>query len=347
MKAAVMTALRRPLEIQQLQDPSPGPSDALIRVEACGICRSDWHTWQGDFKCGLPLVMGHEFGGMVEAVGADVKGFKTGDRVTVPFHMSCGRCPYCFTGQANICMKLGTIGVDFNGGFAELTCVPEADVNLVHLPDDVDMLSAAAVGCRFMTAYHGVVDRGAVKAGEWVTVFGIGGVGLSAVQIATAAGARVIAVDIGEDKLGMAVKEGAVATVNASVDDPVKAVKDLTRGGADMSIDALGSAATAIPAIKSLRKGRRHVQIGLTTKSETNTGEISLPVDTMTFKEISFIGSLGCPPASYAGMLGLIAEGRLEPKRLVTKTVSIDDTSDVLASMSEYGTMGFQVITSW
>lgn len=347
MKAAVMTTLRSPLEVQNISDPTPGPADAVIQVEACGICRSDWHTWQGDFKSDLPLVMGHEFGGTIEDIGKDVKHFKAGDRVTVPFHMACGRCAYCYSGQSNICMKLGTIGVDFNGGFAQLASVPEADVNLVHLPEEVDALSAAAIGCRFMTAYHGVIDRGQIKPGEWVTIFGIGGVGLSAVQIASVAGARVIAVDVSDQKLALAEREGAIHTINAAQDDPVQAIKTLTQGGADMSMDALGSSVTAGPAIKSLRKGRRHVQIGLTTKSETETGEISLPTDLMTMKEIRFIGSLGCPPASYIGMLALIANGRLDPKRLVTEEVALEDTSRVLSSMSAYATIGFHIITKW
>ena len=347
MKAAVMTALNAPLEIQRLPDPTPGPTDAVIGVEACGICRSDWHTWQGDFECDLPRVMGHEFGGVIEAVGADVRGFKVGDRVTIPFHMACGRCVYCYTGQSNICRKLGTIGVDFNGGFAQFALVPEANVNLVSLPEEVDALSAAAIGCRFMTAYHAIVDQGQVKPGEWVAVFGIGGVGLSAVQIATVLGAQVIAVDINEEKLSLAKKEGAVVTINAAEDNPVKSIKDITRGGADMSIDALGSTTTARPAIKSLRKGRRHVQIGLTTKSETETGDISLPTDIMTVKEIRFIGSLGCPPASYTGMLTLIANGRLDPTRLVTETVALEETSEVLSSMTAFATMGFHIITKW
>ena len=190
MKAAVMTKFRAPLEVRELPDPTPGPKDALVRVEGCGICRSDWHLWQGDWKwvgveVNLPLVMGHEFGGVVEAVGSEVNNFKPGDRVTAPFHMSCGHCEYCYRGRSNLCQTHGVIGTNFNGSYGRLVLVPNATVNLVRLPDEVDFLSAAAIGCRYMTAYHGVVDQAKVRPGEWVAVFGIGGVGLSAVQIAS------------------------------------------------------------------------------------------------------------------------------------------------------------------
>lgn len=350
MKAAVLTRLREPLEIQALPEPRPGPSDALVRVEACGICRSDWHLWQGDWswvgiELSLPHVLGHEFGGVVEAVGADVRNFKRGDRVTVPFHMGCGHCEYCYTSRSNLCLAHGVIGVHFNGGYGRLTSVPSADVNLVHLPEEVDFLTAAALGCRFMTAYHGVVDRAHVRPGEWVAGFGIGGVGLSAVQIASAIGARVVAISRTEQKLGRARTEGALATVQASEEHLVEAVKEITAGGAHVAIDALGSNDTALPAILSLRKGGRHVQLGLTGQIEK--GMVALPVDAMVFQEITFAGSLGCPTTSYPSLLSLVATGKLEPKRLVTRKVPVEEASAVLSSMTDFATLGFNVITQW
>lgn len=350
MKAAVMTQFREPLEVRELSDPITGPKDAVVRVEGCGICRSDWHLWQGDWnwvgvKVVLPLVMGHEFGGVVETVGSEVYNFKPGDRVTVPFHMACGHCEYCYSGHSNLCLAHGVIGSNFNGGYGRLVLVPNAVVNLVRLPDEVDFLSAAAVGCRYMTAYHGVVDQVRVRPGEWVVVFGIGGVGLSAVQIASVLGAQVVAVSTSEKKLGLAKKEGAMVTINASRNDLIEAVRDVTHGGADVTIDALGSIQTTLPAVLSLRKGGRHLQIGLTGQQEK--GMISLPVDSMVLKEITFIGSLGCPVTSYPGLMALIANGKLQPRRLVTNTIAVEKASEVLSSMTNFSTVGFHVITTW
>jgi D-arabinose 1-dehydrogenase-like Zn-dependent alcohol dehydrogenase len=350
VKAAVLTRLREPLEIQELSDPKSAPDGAIVRVEACGICRSDWHLWQGDWswlgiELSLPHVLGHEFGGVVEEVGADVRGFKPGDRVTVPFHMACGHCDYCYTGGSNLCLAHGAIGVHFNGGYGRLTSVPSADVNLVHLRESIDFLTAAALGCRFMTAYHGVVDQAQVRPGEWVAVFGIGGVGLSAVQVASAMGARVVAISRSEGKLARAREEGALATVQASGDSTAEAVKDIIGGGAHVTVDALGSEGTALSAILSLRKGGRHVQLGLTGQQEQ--GAVAVPVDSVVFQELELVGSLGCPTTSYPGMLSLIENGKLEPKRLVSQTIAVEQASDALASMTDFGTVGFHVITQW
>lgn len=350
MRAAVMKQFREPLEVQDLSDPTPGTNDAVIRVEGCGICRSDWHIWQGDWKwigveVKLPLVMGHEFGGVVEAVGPGVRDIRPGDRVTVPFHMACGHCGYCYSSRSNLCVAHGVVGVNFSGGYGRLVRVPAADINAVPLPDEVDFLSAAATGCRYMTAYHGVVDQVKVQPGEWVAVFGIGGLGLSAVQIASALGARVVAVSTSDEKLVRAKDEGAMVTVNALKSDPVMAVMDTTHGGADVTIDALGSIKTALPAINSLRRGGRHLQVGLTGSEEK--GILSLPVDAMVLREITFVGSLGCPVTSYSGLLALIAIGKLNPKRLVTNTLPVEKAGEVLSSMTNYATIGFHVITTW
>ena len=350
MKAAVMTEFQKPLEIQSLPDPSPGPTDAVIKVEACGICRSDWHLWQHDWtwvgvEMPLPRVPGHEFGGVVEAVGKEVRNVKPGDRVTVPFHLGCGRCQPCLSGHSNQCYALGFIGVHHHGGYGELSLVPNADSNLVKLPDEVDSLSAAALGCRFMTSYHGIVDRADVRQGEWVAIYGIGGVGLAAVQIASAIGARVIAISRSEDKLAQALAEGATATVKANDGAPSEAVLEITKGGADVTIDALGTSQTIVEAIKSLKKGGRHLQLGLT--GQNDRGQIALPIDMMVFRELSVISSVGCPTTSYPGLLGLVARGKLQPSRLVDRAVSVDEVNTVLGEMTDYRTRGFNVINVW
>lgn len=350
MKGAVMVDFRKPLEVRDLPDPRPGPYDAVVRVEACGICRSDWHVWNGDWtwmglQVQLPRVLGHEFGGVVEEVGSEVRSFKPGDRVTVPFHLACGRCHHCYSGRSNLCMAYGVIGVAMDGGYARKALVPNADVNLVRLPDNVDFLTAAALGCRFMTAWHAVADRADVRPGEWVAVFGVGGVGLSAVQIASALGARVVAVDISEEKLERARREGAVAAVNAREGNVHRRVKEATEGGADVTIDALGSSSIVLPALLSLRKGGRHIQVGLT--SQDDKGMVTVPVDGMVMLETEIRGSLGCPVTSYPSLLAMVSTGRLDPKRLVTRTVAVEEASQVLEQMTEFATTGFNVITRW
>jgi alcohol dehydrogenase, propanol-preferring len=349
MKAAVMIAHREPLEIRELPDPKSGDTDALVRVEACGICRSDWHLWQEDWSwagvsLSLPGVPGHEIGGTVIEVGRDVQRFKEGDRVTIPFHLACGHCELCYTGRSNLCYAYGFVGVNTEGGFGEITRVPNADANLVRLPDGITPTAAATLGCRYMTSYHGLLDQARVRPGEWVAVFGIGGVGLAAVQIASAMGARVIAISRTQDKLDRARREGAVAVVQAG-DQVVAAIRDLTGGGAHVSVDALGSSATAVPGILSLRKGGRHLHLGGTGKEDR--GVIGVPVDAMLFQELSFHASFGCPTTSYPGLLSMVASGALKPERLVADTVDIGQVNDVLDRMTEYRTSGFNVITSW
>jgi alcohol dehydrogenase, propanol-preferring len=349
MKAAVLTRWEAPLEIRQLADPEPGPTDVVVQVEACGICRTDWHLWRHDFtwvgiEARLPHVLGHEIGGVVLKAGAAVKNFQLGDRVTVPFHLACGHCAYCQSGRSNICLAYGVIGVHHFGGYGRLAMVPNADVNLVHLPEQVDFLGAASLGCRFMTSYHGVVDRGALRPGEWVAVFGMGGVGQAAVQIAAALGAKVVAVSRTAQKLDQAKQEGAVETVPAG-DSAWQAIKEITGGGADLTLEAAGIPETTLPAILSLKKGGRIVQLGLTGREQS--GMMSLPVDAMVLQELTFLGSFGCPVTSYPGMLSLVASGKLNPTRLVHRTVPVEDASGVLQAMGTYDTQGFNVINKW
>ena len=350
MKAAVLTELRAPLEVRQVADPVVEPGGAVVRVEACGICRSDWHVWQGDlswlgFQPQLPLVQGHEIGGIVEAVGAGVRGFAPGDRVTVPFHLACGHCTYCQSGRSNLCLAYGAIGMSRDGGFGQFATVPNADMNLVRLPEGVDPLVAAALGCRYMTAYHGLVDQAGLRPGEWVAVFGLGGLGLSAVQIAAALGAQVVAVSHSQDKLEHARAEGAAAIVQADVSDVAGAVREVSGGGVDVAVDALGATATTLPGLFPLKKGGQHLQLGLTGQQEQ--GMIALPVDAIVLQELRFLGSQGCPVTSYPGLLALVASGRLAPQRLVGRTLCLEEVNEVSTGMSDYAPRGFNVITAW
>jgi D-arabinose 1-dehydrogenase-like Zn-dependent alcohol dehydrogenase len=349
MRAAVITEYKESLEIQDLPDPVPGPADAIIQTEACGICRSDWHLWQHHWtwlgiEMELPRVPGHEFGGTVVEVGTDVKHFKVGDRVTVPFHLGCGHCEWCRSGRYNLCLAQGVIGIHHDGGYGSLVKVPSADTTLVRLPEGIDSFTAAALGCRFMTSYHGIVDQAAVRPGEWIAIFGIGGVGLSAVQIAAAVGARVIAVGRSREKLVKAKHEGAELTVEAGPDAPAQIV-ELTKGGAEVTVDALGSSETTLSALQSLRKYGRHVQVGLTGSQEG--GVMGIPMDLMVFNELRIIGSLGCPISSYTGLLSLVAAGKLKPARLVESVVSVADVNRLLSEMTNFNTLGLNVINEW
>ena len=349
MRAAVIKEFGKPLVIENIPDPTPGPNDAVIRVTAAGICRSDWHTWMGDFgwfggQPQLPAVPGHEFGGEVVAVGKDVKNFKVGDRITSPFHNACGHCEHCAKGRSNICNNMTLYGASYYGCYAEYLLVRNADFNLIHLPENVDALTAAAMGCRFMTGFHGVI-RGNVKPGEWVAVHGAGGVGLSAIQTARAIGAQVIAVDIDDEKLNKAKEEGAAFVVNARKENVPEAVKEITKGGAHASIDALGIKDTITNSVMSLRKGGRHVQIGLTTSNEQ--GMVSLPIDIITLMELEVVGSFGNPHVEYDGLMSLVAEGRLKPRSLVEREVRLEDVNEVFDRMSRFETKGFNIITQF
>ena len=350
MKAARLLSFRTPFSIETVPDPEPGPEDAIVRVRAAGVCRSDLHIWQGELawvgiRPQLPIILGHEFGGEVVAVGRNVRRFAAGDRVTVPFHNGCGRCPQCQSGRSNLCDEFGFYGATYDGCFAEYVRVPNADFNLIRLPDEVDVVTAAAMGCRYMTGFHAVM-RGRVQPGEWVAVHGAGGVGLSAIQTAHAIGAQVIAVDIDDDKLEKARAEGAVVTINSRREERVfKAIKQVTRGGAHVSIDALGLAETVFNSVRCLRKGGRHVQVGLTSSSEQ--GMVALPVDIMTTGEIEFIGSFGNPHVAFDGLMRLVAAGRLRPKALVEREVGLAEVNDVIDRMLRFETKGFNVITSF
>jgi len=345
-----MEGFRQPLLVRSMPDPTPRADGALIRVEANGICRSDWHIWNGDWlwfgiQVQFPHVLGHEFCGVVEDVGREVTRVKKGDRVLVPFSQGEGTCEWCRSGHHNVCDTPLTPGVAYWGGYGRYVAVPCADVNLVALPDSISFVDAASMGCRFMTSFHGVVDQATVTAGEWVAVHGCGGVGLSAVQIATALGANVVAVDVSDEKLHAAKQHGAVATVNAARDEPVGAIAQLTGGGAHVSIDALGIAATCRNSVACLRKRGRHLQIGLTSSAEQ--GEVALPIDLIVLKEVRIIGSLGMQAPRFPAMLQMVESGKLAPGKLVSKTVALEDAGAVLASMDQFATLGVTVINQY
>jgi D-arabinose 1-dehydrogenase-like Zn-dependent alcohol dehydrogenase len=347
MKAAVLDALHKPLQVRNVPDPACPPDGVIVKTLVEGICRCDWHFWCGDLswmgiKLPLPHVLGHEFCGVVEEIGPKVTTFKKGDRVLVPFSQGDGTCAYCRTGHSNLCSALSIPGVTSWGGYGEYVAIPRADPNLVRMPDGLTDLDGAALGCRFMTAYHGIVDRAQVRPGEWVAVHGCGGAGLAAVQIAAAIGANVIAVDLDERKLDLAKRVGAAQTVNAKAGDPLPAIQDVTGGGAHVAVDALGIAATSRNAICSLRKQGRALQLGFTGQAEQ--GEIAMPIDRIVLMELQLIGTLGMPTAAYPGLVQMVQAGKLDPKALITRTVPLQGASAILEEMTTFQTVGAAVI---
>ncbi|MBI5018572.1 MAG: alcohol dehydrogenase catalytic domain-containing protein [Deltaproteobacteria bacterium] len=348
MRAILLEQFKGKMEVKNVPDPKLSDDNAvIIKIMANGICRSDWHEWMGDWEWvglfpTLPIIPGHEACGLIEEVGKNVKLFKKGDKVVVPVGLGCCTCPSCQIQNSNNCDTLRIVGFSFNGTFAEYMNFPDADYNLFRLPESLDYVGGAALGCRFQTAYHGVVSRGQVKPGDKVVVYGCGGIGLTAIDVCASMGAYVIAVDIMDDKLELAKKVGAHDVVNARKTNPVQAVKDLTHGGADMSVDALGEAETCLNAILSLRNRGRHVQIGLTTQAEK--GNVSLPLDVITAMELSVNGSLTMPKHQYAQMLTHIERGTVSPVKYVTKTVTLDEAPAIIESMTEYKTLGVNVV---
>jgi alcohol dehydrogenase len=335
-----------PLTVRDVPDPKPLDDGVVVSVGATGVCRSDWHGWQGhDPGITLPHVPGHELAGTVAAVGPGVRRWRVGDRVTVPFVCACGTCPQCAAGQQEVCVRQTQPGFTHWGSFAELVALHAADVNLVGLPAEMDFVTAASLGCRFSTAYRAVVARGRVRLGEWVAIHGCGGVGLSAVQIAVAAGARVVAVDINPGALAMARDFGAESTVDAAdlAESQVSAaVVDVTEGGAHVSLDALGSASTCANSIRCLRPRGRHIQVGLLPAAE---GHPQLPMDRVVAWELALFGSHGMAASAYPRLLELIAAGRLHPARLVTRELGLDGAATALVDVGAQP--GIAVVTSF
>src|SRR5689334_12244657 len=278
MKAAIYNQFRQPLSIQSVNDPVPPDDGVVVAVKATGLCRSDWHGWMGhDPDIRVPHVPGHEFAGEIAAKGKHVIRWQVGDRVTVPFVCACGACRSCRTGNQQVCDRQLQPGFTHWGSFAEYVAIHRADLNLVSVPDELSFESAAALGCRFATSFRAVVDQARVTEGQWVAVHGCGGVGLSAIMIAQALGANVIGIDIAEDKLELARSLGADATLNARVHaDIAAAVKNITHGGADVSIDALGSTQTCFNSVACLAKRGKHIQVGLMLAEHSRPG---LPMD--------------------------------------------------------------------
>jgi alcohol dehydrogenase len=345
MKAAVYESVRGDVEVRSVPDPLCPPHGVVVRVHATGVCRSDWHAWQGHDPVPLPHIPGHEFAGVVSAVGADVQRWSVGDRVTAPFVLGCGVCSFCKTGEPQVCPDQTQPGFTYDGSFAEFVVVNAADFNLVALPESIPFESAAALGCRFATAFRALTGRARLRSGETAAIFGCGGVGLSGIMIAAAAGARVIAVDISPSMLERAREAGAHETV--LIKDPtaseqvITAVRALTDDGPDVTMDAYGSQTSVRACIGSLRRRGRHVQVGLLFGADA---WCRVPMDRVLARELEIYGSHGIAASDYTDLLGFVESHALDLGRLVGRTIELDEADGALRRMSTRSDPGITVI---
>ena len=343
MRAVYYDVFAGPVTVETVPDPTPAPDGVVIQVGATGLCRSDWHGWQGhDPDITPPHVPGHELAGIISAVGSDVTRWSIGDRVTVPFVCACGTCPQCASGNQQVCDRQFQPGFTHWGSFAEYVAVDRADTNLIALPESMDFVTAASLGCRFSTAFRALAHQGRVAGGQWVAIHGCGGVGLSAILIARAFGAQVIAVDIADDKLTKAAELGAAVTLNAAVtDNIVEAVREASDGGVDVSLDALGSPQTCFNSVANLRKRGKHVQVGLMVGDHSHS---PIPLDRVVAHELEIYGSHGMQAHEYPAMLAMIESGVLRPETLIGQTITLDDAPAALTAMDTFPGTGITVI---
>jgi len=340
MRAVVYPGYGVMPSVAEVADPVCPADGVVIAVGATGVCRSDWHAWRGHDPVALPHIGGHEFAGVVAAAGPEVTRWQAGDRVTVPFVCGCGRCEFCLAGEAQVCPRQTQPGFTGPGSFAELVAVHAADANLVALPAAVDFVTAACLGCRFATAFRALTAHGRVRSGEWLAVHGCGGLGLSAVLIGAALGARVVAVDVVPAALDRARELGAEVVDASGAVDPAAVIGEVTGGGAHVSVDALGSPATAANSVRSLRRRGRHVQVGLLL-----SGPTPLPMDVVIARELEIYGSHGMAARDYPPMMAMVADGTLRPGLLIGGVIGLEEVGGALAAMDELSaTAGMTVV---
>lgn len=322
MKAAVFHSKEEPLKIEDVPTPEHRADEVLVKVAGCGLCRTDLHYLKGlpTFKK-PPIILGHEISGKIAELGDDVKNFEKGDSVLIPPVFACGECFFCRTGRGTICTNQIMIGNHRDGGFAEYIAVPASDI--FKLPDEVPLVEGAIISDAISTPYHAVVNRAKLKPGDSAVVYGCGGVGLNTVQMATVAGANVIAVDISPEKLDLAKQLGAVETINAKdVEDVAKTVRKLTGGGVDVAFEVIGNPDTIQNAYESTRWGGSLIVVGYTHK------DITINAGRMMFREIEVKGSLGCGLQDYPKIINMVKYGKIKVKELVTHKFSLDQINE-------------------
>ena len=308
------------LKIEEVPTPTAGPGEVLIKVAACGVCHTDLHYLEHGvptFK-EPPITLGHEISGTIESIGASVEGFNEGDPVVVPAVLTCGACEACRQGRENICQRMVMVGNNIDGGYAEYITVPAKD--LIPLPANLNLQDCSIIADALSTPFHAVVNRGEIKAGQTVSVFGCGGVGINVVQFAVLAGATVFAVDLSEEKLELARKLGASATFNGNQEKVDKLVRKAS-GGCDVAFEVIGNPAVMLQAMSTLKTGGRFVMVGYTAEN------VALPAARIMFREIDIRGSLGCRPVDYFSIVDLVARGRVELAPLISKRYPVRDVN--------------------
>jgi propanol-preferring alcohol dehydrogenase len=340
MKAVRLIQPRRRLELQELPVPELGPDDALVRVKAAGICHSDAHYRAGKSRVEpLPLTLGHEVAGVVEKVGYGVSNFKAGDRVCLHYLATCGKCDYCEQGNEQFCGTGKMIGKLRDGGYAEFILMPAR--SLFRLPDDIPFEQGAILMCSSATSMH-ALNKARLKAGETVAVFGVGGLGLSAIQLAKAFGAReVFAVDIKPSKLAMARELGATAIDTASV-DAVRELRRLTQGrGVDVALELIGLPLTMRQSVQALAIKGRAALVGITDR----TFEIA-PYEEVLNKEAEIIGVSDHLASELPLLIEWLRQGKVKLSNVITRTIPLDAEAinETLDGLENFGDDGRVVI---
>lgn len=342
MRAAVIRNFNADLSIETVPDPACPDNGVVLEVAACGVCRSDFHGWVGAHpKVTRGSILGHEYCGTVVEAGARAK-HKPGDRLIAPFILGCGECLACQTGASNTCENSVVPGFGPPGAYAEFVAVP-FDHNLVHLPETLSPALAAGLGCRVTTAWHALTDRANVRTGEWVAVHGTGGIGLSALLLAKMLGARVVVVDVVEEKLTRALELGADAAVNASDGDVAEAIRDITGGGAQVSIEALGIAATTNASVECLATLGRHVHVGM----PSGDGFMNVNMRAIYSKQLAFYGTRGMPSWKYPSLLGMVERGDVDLGPMLDREIALSAASAELRAMQGPTPPGTAVITDF
>ncbi len=328
MKAAMFYGSGQPFKVEEVPIPEPGPAEVLVKIAACGVCHSDLHYTDHNLPTFKkpPLILGHEASGVISAVGQGVTKWAAGDRVILPTLYGCGVCSACRRGRENICDNQTMFGNNVDGAFAEYIAVRQ-DI-LFALPEELPLVESCIIADASTTPYHAVVNRGQVKPGNTVAVFGCGGIGANVVQMAAIAGGQVIAVDIVDAKLDWARKMGAAATINSSrVERVDKEIRKLSGGGVDVAFESIGLPATQEAAFASTRNGGRVVLVGYSAKPMTlNSGR------TM-YREMEVVGSLGCPASEYPKVIELARIGKIKVKEIVTARFSLDNINDAFNAL--------------
>ncbi len=343
MRAAVVRNFNQDLSIEDVADPVCPENGVVLEVAACGVCRSDYHGWTGEHpRVKSGSILGHEYCGTVVQAGPRAT-YAVGERLIAPFILACGSCPACHTGVSNTCPNQIVPGFSAPGAYAEYVAVP-FDHNLVRLPETMPPALAAGLGCRVTTAWHALTDRAALQPGEWVAVHGTGGIGLSAMLLGKMLGARVVVVDVVEEKLTRAVQLGADAAVNATETDTAAAIRDITGGGAQVSIEALGIEATTNASIECLATLGRHVQIGMPVG---HTARMNINMNAIYMKNLAVYGTRGMPAWKYPTLLGMIERGAIDLGPMVAKEIPLSGASAELRAMSGPTSPGTSVITDF